>query len=64
MIPDGSVFFANFAQNNEFYELEEPTYAHLGTIIRVADWFGVGAIWCSPDTADCWNPKVVQATLP
>lgn len=36
---------------------------NLGTIIRVADWFGVGAIWCSPDTADCWNPKVVQATM-
>lgn len=36
---------------------------NLGTIIRVADWFGVGAIWCSPDTADCWNPKVIQATM-
>lgn len=36
---------------------------NLGTIIRVADWFGVDAIWCSPDTADCWNPKVVQATM-
>lgn len=36
---------------------------NLGTIIRVADWFGVKTIWCSPDTADCWNPKVVQATM-
>lgn len=36
---------------------------NLGTIIRLADWFGVKTIWCSPDTADCWNPKVVQATM-
>lgn len=36
---------------------------NLGTIIRLADWFGVRDIYCSPDTADCWNPKVVQATM-
>lgn len=36
---------------------------NLGTIIRTADWFGVKHIVCSPDTADCWNPKVVQATM-
>lgn len=36
---------------------------NLGTIIRVADWFGVRSIYCSTDTADCWNPKVVQATM-
>lgn len=36
---------------------------NLGTIIRVADWFGIHSIYCSPDTADCWNPKVVQATM-
>lgn len=36
---------------------------NLGTIIRVADWFGVERIFCSMDTADCWNPKVVQATM-
>lgn len=36
---------------------------NLGTIIRLADWFGVRNIYCSPDTADCWNPKVVQATM-
>ena len=35
----------------------------LGTIIRVADWFGIKDIFCSLDTADCWNPKVVQATM-
>ncbi len=36
---------------------------NLGTIIRLADWFGIRHIWCSPITADVWNPKVVQATM-
>lgn len=36
---------------------------NLGTIIRLADWFGVEDIFCSEDTADCFNPKVVQATM-
>jgi len=36
---------------------------NLGTIIRIADWFGIGKIFCSSDTVDCYNPKVVQATM-
>ena len=36
---------------------------NLGTIIRTCDWFGVHDIYCSHDTADCYNPKVVQATM-
>lgn len=36
---------------------------NLGTIIRIADWFGIGTILCSNDTADAYNPKVVQATM-
>lgn len=36
---------------------------NLGTIIRVADWFGIETIYCSEDTVDAWNPKVVQATM-
>ena len=36
---------------------------NLGTIIRIADWFGIATIYCSEDTADCYNPKVVQATM-
>ena len=36
---------------------------NLGTIIRIADWFGISTIFCSEDTADAWNPKVVQATM-
>ena len=36
---------------------------NLGTIIRIADWFGIDHIYCSLETADAWNPKVVQATM-
>lgn len=36
---------------------------NLGTIVRIADWFGISTIFCSEDTADAWNPKVVQATM-
>ena len=36
---------------------------NLGTIIRIADWFGIRHIICSPETADVFNPKVVQATM-
>jgi len=36
---------------------------NLGTIIRLADWFGIDHLLCSEDTADAWNPKVVQATM-
>lgn len=36
---------------------------NVGTIIRIADWFGIDTIYCSLDTADVYNPKVVQATM-
>lgn len=36
---------------------------NLGTIIRIADWFGIKNIYCSTDSADAWNPKVIQATM-
>ena len=36
---------------------------NLGTIIRIADWFGVPAIICSEACADMYNPKVVQSTM-
>ncbi len=35
---------------------------NLGTIIRTADWFGITQIICSPNSVDCFNPKVVSAT--
>lgn len=36
---------------------------NLGTIIRLADWFGIEQIICSEDTADYYNPKVIQASM-
>lgn len=36
---------------------------NLGTIIRIAAWYGVKQIFCSTDTVDCFSPKVVQATM-
>lgn len=36
---------------------------NLGTIVRIADWFGIEEIVCSMDTVDVYNPKVIQATM-
>lgn len=36
---------------------------NMGTIVRVADWFGIDTILCSTTTVDVFNPKVVQATM-
>ncbi|APY01235.1 TrmH family RNA methyltransferase [Lacinutrix venerupis] len=36
---------------------------NLGTIIRLCDWFGVKELICTKETVDCYNPKVVQATM-
>jgi RNA methyltransferase, TrmH family len=42
-------------------DIQDP--GNLGTIIRTADWFGFNEIICSKNTVDCYNPKVVQATM-
>lgn len=42
-------------------DIQDP--GNLGTIIRTADWFGIRDIICSRGTADCFSPKVVQATM-
>ena len=36
---------------------------NLGTILRIADWFGLDGVFASPDTVDVFNPKVVQSTM-
>ena len=36
---------------------------NLGSIIRLCDWFGIDDLICSLDTVDCYNPKVIQATM-
>ena len=42
-------------------EVQDP--GNLGTIIRMCDWFGIEQLVCSEGTVDCYNPKVVQATM-
>lgn len=42
-------------------DIQDP--GNLGTIIRLADWFGIEHIFCSQGTVDVYNPKVVQATM-
>lgn len=42
-------------------DVQDP--GNLGTIIRLADWFGIEHIFCSPGTVDVYNPKTVQATM-
>lgn len=42
-------------------DVQDP--GNLGTIIRLADWFGIKHIFCSHGTADIYNPKTVQATM-
>jgi len=42
-------------------EINDP--GNLGTIIRLCDWFGVSQLVCSKDTVDCYNQKVVQASM-
>ncbi|MDZ4667265.1 MAG: RNA methyltransferase [bacterium] len=36
---------------------------NLGTLIRLADWYGIQQILCTPETADCFSPKVIQSTM-
>ena len=49
--------------DNEIYldTIQDP--GNLGTIIRIADWFGIGDVVCSAGCADLYNPKVVQSTM-
>ena len=42
-------------------DVQDP--GNLGTIIRIADWFGIEHIFCSQGTADVYNPKTVRAAM-
>ncbi|MBK9638661.1 MAG: hypothetical protein IPO63_12925 [Bacteroidetes bacterium] len=42
-------------------KIQDP--GNLGTIIRIADWFGVDGILCSTESVDFYNPKVIQASM-
>ena len=56
-----SLFTDHFSLSIALDGIQDP--GNLGTIIRIADWFGIDQIICSEDTVDAWNPKVVQATM-
>jgi TrmH family RNA methyltransferase len=71
--PQGMVaVFEKPRQDEKFLPLSSGLYlaldgvqnpGNLGTIIRLADWFGIRQIFCSYDSADVYNPKTVQATM-
>lgn len=54
MFSDGGLYIA-------LDSIRDP--GNLGTILRIADWFGVDAVFAAKDTVDVFNPKVVQATM-
>lgn len=62
-IPEYNIEDINFA--NELVialdTIQDP--GNLGTIVRLADWFGINSIICSHDTVDIFSPKVVQSTM-
>ena len=64
VIPDYEFpVFSEFSQNLTLVLDEVKDPGNLGTIIRIADWFGIKYIICSEDSVDVYNPKVVQATM-
>ena len=54
LLSDGGLFLA-------LDTIRDP--GNLGTILRIADWFGIKAVFAAPDTVDLFNPKVVQSTM-
>ena len=44
-----------------FDRIKDP--GNLGAVIRIADWYGFEQIVCSPESVDCYNPKVISATM-
>lgn len=61
---DGLEDIARVARNELCLALDDvQDPGNLGTIVRVADWFGISHIFASPHTADVFAPKVVQATM-
>lgn len=63
-IPDGTASLAQTSANNLVLALDDvQDPGNLGTIVRIADWFGIKDIFCSKATADIYNPKAVQATM-
>ena len=63
-IPDGTASLAEVSAKSLVLALDDvQDPGNLGTIVRIADWFGIKDIFCSKATADIYNPKAVQATM-
>ena len=60
-IPKKKNNFNFFGVNIVLDDVKDP--GNLGSIIRICDWFGVKNIYCSQETVDMYNPKVVQSTM-
>ncbi len=63
-LPDYDAHIADVAQRELVIALDNvQDPGNLGTIVRLADWFGIGHVFCSAGSADVFNPKAVQATM-
>lgn len=63
-IPDYSTTIVSAASKNLILALDDvQDPGNLGTIARIADWFGINDIFCTKGSADIYNPKAVQATM-
>ena len=60
-IPEEKNILTNSGLQLALDDVKDP--GNLGTIIRLCDWFGIEKLICSAETVDCYNPKVVQATM-
>lgn len=60
-IEEKSVF--DFEHNYALYLDDVRDPGNLGTIIRLAAWFGISQLFCSPTSCDFYNPKVIQSTM-
>lgn len=62
-IPDHSLKVDELAEKLALVldNIQDP--GNMGTIIRIADWFGIDTIVCSETSVDVYNPKVIQATM-
>ncbi len=62
-IPESEINWDELTDNLSIFldEIQDP--GNLGTIVRLADWFGIANIICSPGCADLFNPKVIQSTM-
>ncbi len=59
--PESSTYPTDRSWTLLLEHIQDP--GNMGTLIRIADWFGIKTIICTPDCVERYNPKVVQATM-